>query len=465
MKPLDRTRANPEVEGDMAVLDNSMARAMDVPDSAVAVARNEDEVVAWSPFRRVAFRFAFSYLALYLFSRYLELLEVLSNSSAVASWYEKPWAVFVSWIGKHLFHVDAPAQATGSGDSMFSWLQVLCMLTISLVATLVWTLLDRRRTQYARLYASLKVFVQVGLGLILIEYGGLKVVPSQFPRPSLSRLLQPFGDASPMGLMWTFMGASVPYTIFAGLSELVAGLLLLFRRTSTLGALVAIPVLTNVVMLNLCYDVPVKLFSLHLLAMAGFLAVPELGRLANLLVLHRSVAPAADRPFFRRRRWQIAAQVVEVALAAGCTAFFLHMGYAQIKEFYDTSNAPLYGVWNVDDLKIDGRARDAHAEEGLQWRRLVFDYPTVMAVQLTSDSRRRYGLKLDAAHKTLALTRRDDAKWKSALAYGQPAADRLTLDGMFDGHRIQASLHRTDSSKFPLVSRGFHWVSEYPFNR
>ena len=74
-----------------------------------------------------------------------------------------------------------------SGDSMFSWVQVLCMLAFSLVATLAWTLLDRKQTQYARLYDALKVYVEIGLGLILIEYGGLKVVPSQFPRPSLSR--------------------------------------------------------------------------------------------------------------------------------------------------------------------------------------------------------------------------------------------------------------------------------------
>jgi hypothetical protein len=40
-----------------------------------------------------------------------------------------------------------------------------------------------------------------------------------------------------MGILWTFMAASTGYTIFAGLAEAVAGLLLLFRRTSTLGAL------------------------------------------------------------------------------------------------------------------------------------------------------------------------------------------------------------------------------------
>lgn len=438
---------------------------MDAPDSPAVETRNEAAAPAWSPLRRVAFRFAFSYLALYLFSRYLGLVGLLPYGAVVTGWHGKLWGALVPWIGKHLFHVDAPFRVTGSGDSMFSWLQVLCMLAISLVATLVWTLLDRRRTQYARLYAALKVFVQIGLGLILIEYGALKVFPSQFGQPALSRLLQPFGDASPMGLLWTFMGASAPYTIFGGLSELVAGLLLLFRRTATLGALVAIPVLTNVVVLNFCYDVPVKLFSVHLLAMSVFLAVPELGRLADLLVLRRPVAPAADPPFFRRRRWQIAAVVVEGALAIGFTAFILHMGYVDLKEYNDSFRSPLYGVWAVEDLKIDGRVRDAQAAEDLQWRRLVFDYPTVLSIQSAIDSRQRYWLEMDAVHKTLALTKRGDPNWKAALAYGRPAADRLTLDGTFGGHRLQASLRRGDRPKFLLMNRGFHWVSEYPFNR
>ena len=267
-----------------------------------------------------------------------------------------------------------------------------------------------------------------------------------------------------MGLLWTFMGASVPYTIFAGLMELSAGLLLLFRRTASLGTLAAIPVLTNVVMLNFCYDVPVKLFSVHLLAMAVFLAVPDLGRLAVLLVLRRPVAPAADRPFFRRRRWRITALVVEGALAVVFTAFILHMGYG-LKTFYDSARSPLDGAWSVDDLKIDGRARDARAAEDLQWRRLVFDYPTVMAIRSSSDSRRQYSLKLDAVHKTLALTqaRRFAVEIRPHLqaARGEPS---------HPGRDIRRPPHPGEPPprrqlRFPLVSRGFHWVNEAPFNR
>jgi len=98
---------------------------------------------------------------------------------------------------------------------------------------------------------------------------------NQFPAPSSETLGTPLGEASPMRLLWTFMGASRPYTWFAGGSEVLAGLLLVWRRTSTLGAMIAAGVMTNVVLLNFCYDVPVKLFSAHLLVTALLILLPH----------------------------------------------------------------------------------------------------------------------------------------------------------------------------------------------
>ena len=57
--------------------------------------------------------------------------------------------------------------------------------------------------------------------------------------------------------------------------------------------------MVNVVMINFCYDVPVKLFSSHLLAMALFLILPDLRRLIDVFVRDRSVEPVEIRPLFR----------------------------------------------------------------------------------------------------------------------------------------------------------------------
>jgi hypothetical protein len=445
----------------VAVFDRPMEAE---PEPPVSVP-DEREAAApeWGPGKRILFRFAFSYLVLYLLSVFPALLEVIPGGEVMIGWYQAFLTAVVPWAGKHLLGVDVTVHPSGSGDTMSDWVQVFCILVLALVSTVAWSLLDRKRTQYARLYEWLRVGIRFELGLIMIIYGGSKVVPSQFPPPSLDRLVQPFGDASPMGLLWTFMGASTPYTIFAGLAELAGGVLLLFRRTTLLGALVSIGALTNVVMLNFCYDVPVKLFSSHLLAMAVFLAAHDLRRLANLLVLNRPAPAAPDPRLIQRRGLRIAALALQAALAIGYSASIMNLSWHQLHD-YTSARSPLRGVWNVEAVQADGPAGPPPGTEALQWHRLIFDYPTLVTAQLTSDSRQRYGLKLDEARKTLALTKRGDPAWKSLLSYQRPAPDRLTLEGTVAGRKIRASLHRAEESNFLLLTRGFHWVSEYPFN-
>ena len=89
------------------------------------------------------------------------------------------------------------------------------------------------------------------------------------------------------------MGYSTAYTFFTGASELLAALLLFVRRTATLGALVCAAVTANIAMMKLCYDVPVKIGSLHLLFAAMLLLIPDLRRLANVFLLGRPTGAIA----------------------------------------------------------------------------------------------------------------------------------------------------------------------------
>ena len=138
----------------------------------------------------------------------------------------------------------------------------------------------------------LRTYLRYVLALTMLGYGLHKAgfISTQFTMdglPNEYQLNRTYGDSSPMGLLWTFMAASPAYTFFAGLGEVIGGLLLVFRRTTTLGGLVVSGVMLNVVMMNFCYDVPVKQFSIHLLMMAVFLLLPEFPRIANVLVWNR----------------------------------------------------------------------------------------------------------------------------------------------------------------------------------
>src|SRR5205085_8277300 len=126
--------------------------------------------------------------------------------------------------------------------------------------------------------------------------------PIQFTYPNLSALLRPIGMRSPAGLFWTFMGASPAYVIFSGVAELIAAMLLIFKRTKVLGTAVAVGVLSNVVALNYSYDLGVKLFSSHLLLMAVFLLAPHLRTLADVFVFHKPARIIETDPLELRPR-------------------------------------------------------------------------------------------------------------------------------------------------------------------
>ncbi|MDE0436603.1 MAG: hypothetical protein OXH92_21615 [Bryobacterales bacterium] len=393
----------------------------------------------WPHLKKIAFRWLFVYLLLYCIQLPPDWL----------------WNRFVPWAGK-LLGVDATWRLNGSGDTTFHFVQVLCFVLTALAAALVWSLADYKRSHDHRMYLGLRVLVRLSLGIALIGYGAAKVIPSQFPPLALHRLVQPFGDASPMGLLWSFMGASAPYTIFSGAAEMLAGMLLFFPRTTTLGALVSIGVMSQVVALNFCYDVPVKLLSLHLLALAIFLAAPDARRLLNLFVLNRTADPASAETVLRRPAFLRAAFVLKLLLLAGVTVSTLYQSHSRLQAMAPKS--PLYGIWQVEEYALEGEARPSEVPDNVRWRRLIIGRSEQFAfLERVNGKRRGYDLNLDPAAGKLFLD--------SEFAYSTPEPETLRLDGSHYGRALSVTMRRVDESEFRLINRGFHWISESPYNR
>ncbi|HEV2845890.1 MAG TPA: hypothetical protein VG477_13640, partial [Thermoanaerobaculia bacterium] len=311
------------------------------------------------------------------------------------------------------------------------------------------------------------VFLRFVLVITLFSYGAAKGFPTQFPTLRLYRLRQTFGEISTMRILWTFMGASTTHVVLTGLAETLGALLLIPRRTRLLGALVSLGIFTNVLMLNLSYDVCVKLFSFHLLAASVLLTAPDLRRLASLFVLDREVEPAEHRPLFAKasaNRW---AAIVWTVFLAGYGVFWMSKSYVDSRTPPRGSFAPrspFYGIWNVEEMVVDGVVRPPLLTNRERWRRVVFDHPEYFAVQLMEGGKNHL-LTLDTGKKTLALTNRGDPKLQSVLSYRQPSPEAMVLEGIYEGRRLQVRLRKRDMKELRLVSRGFHWVNERPFNR
>ena len=417
---------------------------------------NEHAQERWHPFTRTGFRFAFVYLLLFNLPFPVNAIPYVSK---VGEFYDSIWTWLVPRVARVAFHIEVTSDFNGSGDRAFDYVFVATLLLISLVIAVIWTLFDRKRLSYPTLYRWLSVYVRFALGTTMIGYGAYKVISSQFPAPTLDRLMQPYGESSPMGLLWTFMGASEPYTMFVGFAEMTGGILLFPRKTSTLGALVSVGVLSNVVALNFSYDVPVKLYSTHLLAQAIFLLLPDARRLANFFILNRSTEQVRMEPLFRRPLWHRSALVFSSLLLLLVTGTALYQSYDQRRSF-TADRSPLYGVWQVEEFSLG----QTNLTDGQRWRRVVFDSGRV-AVQTATDLYERFGTQFDQEKRTLTLRRRADPGWNTVLTYEQLSPEVVTLAGKLNGSEMTARLRRSEEHKFLLTDRGFHWINEVPFNR
>ena len=417
-------------------------------------------VVRWPVVQRIAFRFACLYLVLYSVPG--AVLYAIPGGAYPASAITKVWHTVCPWVAIHVFHLSGQRTTyfgTGSGDTTLAYIQNLLIVVITAGGTLIWSLLDRRRPNYARLHAWLRLLVRYTLAFILFGYGFAKVFPLQFQPANAIRLSERFGDFSPMGVLWSFMGASIAYTIFAGSLEVTGGLLLVFRRTASLGALISFGVLANVVALNFCYDVPVKLYSTNLLLMAAFVAAPDARRLANVLLLNRA-APAADlnAPRFERRWLRVAAAVFWAAFVGWHLFGQVRGGWQRYRETYHRATGPLHGDYLVDSFQRNGRDVPPLTTDSSRWRLAEFG-PQGVFVQRMDNSPMGFRGAYDDASHTINLNRAGTLKWS------KPDEQRLTLEGVLQGNAVSIHLHALDANAFPLNSRGFHWIQEFPFNR
>jgi hypothetical protein len=423
----------------------------------------------WRTAARIGFRFVFCYWLLYCMPEWgrVSLVDFIPSVDHIERPYVWLWHKITPWVAQHLFHLSGARITyfmTGSGDTTLDYVQNLLFVLIAALATLVWSLLDRKRKDYGTLHAWLRILVRFTLALTLFSYGISKIIPTQFQPPNLVQLTEAYGEASPMGLLWTFMGASMAYTIFSGLAEATAAMLLLFRRTALLGALVAAGVLLNIAMLNFCYDVPVKLYSVNLLLMSLFLLLPDVSRLVNMFLLNR-VAPPGEltKPHFPQRWMRISAKALTLALFAYFVATSAWGGWQQHQHSGFNGEPPVYGVYAVDSLNLNGMPALSADTANPGWKQVIAEHGFWM-MKHADGTRDYFAPHFDAKRSMVDLY-----SWKTRLDiklnYAQPDALLLVLTGHLGDDSLEVRLHRTNEEQFLLTHRGFHWISEYPFNR
>jgi hypothetical protein len=93
------------------------------------------------------------------------------------------------------------------------------------------------------------------------------------------------------------------------------------------------------------------------------------------------------------------------------------------------------------------------------------DFPGFFRIGFLNDSTRGFRAVVDTAKHTLLLTARDSTKSSFSYTPSGSRKEQLQLDGVMRGDSLHITLHHVDESTFLLLSRGYHWINELPFNR
>ncbi len=418
--------------------------------------------MTWRPSTRVLFRFCFSYFGLFSLASQISgsliVIPFVSYRGLGILW---PMREITMRVGRDLLGIRSPMIYEGNSRDMdFFWVQTLWLLVVAIAGTAAWSVMDRRRENYIALHKWFRLFIRFALASQMFEYGMTKLIPVQFPSPSLTTLVTPVGNLSLSGLLWTSIGASHAYEIFTGCAELLGGILLVVPRTTTIGALISLADMIQVFVLNMAYDIGVKQVSFHLILLAVFLLAPDFRRLADFFFLNRAAEAPNEPALGRTPRANRIALAMQVVLGAYLLAIQADVNWVYwYAEGGGKPKSGLYGIWEVEQLAVNGQARPAALNDyDRRWRRVIFDSPDAVAFQRTDDSFARYGVSIDDSTKTLSLTKGKSRTWRSQFRFDRPREDRLVLDGQMDGLEIQMQLQRVEFDTFRLLNSSFRWV-------
>lgn len=342
-----------------------------VSDNILPV-NNTEEKDKWTPGQKFALRVS----AIFFF---------IMSIPWTAEWYKNLFGI--DWLHIHYRDIYDIARFnpnfvrfSNTSYNLLGYADWLLILAVALAGAGIWTAIERKKSKlnYDTLYYWVRVVVRYRAGIGIIGFGYTKLFPTQMPYPSLGLLNTNFGDFTAQKIYWLSVGIVPWYQVFAGIVELLAGTLLFFRKTTTLGAALLLGALGDITYVNFAYDGGVHVYASYFVLFAVFLLWYDAVPVYNLLVRERFTVPRSYLPSFSQK-WL---RVTRVGLKAATILIFLvYLFYAEVLNFkYDPYKQPavkgvsaLRGNYHVTEFKINGQAVPYNPLDSVRWRDVTFE--------------------------------------------------------------------------------------------
>lgn len=433
---------------------------------------NLQQSSVWKNYELLLFRFCFIYFFIQAVPLDWKFYQILFS----INWFNFSFHELFK-LTQYAPHFFTKTQATSWGIAGFADWGIVAI--ISLAGTIIWSIADRKATNYERLYYWLRVIVRYRLAIGLLGYGFIKLFPLQMPYPSLSNLHTDYGDFLPWKIYWHTIGITQPYESFLGAVEVLAAIGLLYRKTVTFAAALVMGFTGNIVAANFAYSGGEHVYSLYLVVLAVFLFVNDIPRLYNLLALHKTAIASRFHPSFKSKWLSVSRRIIK----AGVFVFVIIYG---IKTYANYTSAPylvpatnaingLPGYYVVSDFRINDKIIPYSLTDTNQWQNVVFEKWATMSIKTSKaikldytngdnfsekdigrtyesagiGGRLYYSYTADTLHHTIVLQNknRNYLNEKYTLSYSKPSDSTIILSGTdAQNNTVYAKLDRINKN-------------------
>ncbi len=342
---------------------------------------------------------------------------------------------------------------------------------LALAGAVVWSFTDRKTKNYDLLYYYLRVILRYRLAIGIIAYGLIKLFPLQIPPPTLSELNTNYGDFYAWKIYYLTTGlASNHYESSLGLIEILGGLLLLCRRTATIGAALIATFIINVVAANFAYHIGDHVYSTYLLFVSLFLLAYDAPRLYYLFISSKPAIANKFKPAFTKD-WQSSGRLVIkygfllVIFLFGLTTYQTYRTAPYVNP-RNPGLAKADGFYNVREFKLNNRAIAYSTQNPDRWQNVVFEKWNTLSIKInkpvsinttlpTQDrfdgnyeqtgngGRHFFSYETDSLNHIISLTNKNQPDWTFSLHYKKLDDSTIILSGITESRdSIYAVLER-----------------------
>jgi hypothetical protein len=439
-----------------------------------------DSIPVWPIWKRLVFRFSAIFLLTAILVMYSPVMILPWIGPMLSGWINTLSSAAAVWVGQHIIHltgVVAHPHPTDSRDEALDWITSALILSGSILVTIFWSVLDRRRKNYRVASLWLGYILRLSLVFLMLRYGICKIFPIQMNPPSLAVLNEPVGQSSPMTLLWTLIALHPRYEILTGVIEASAAILLFFRRTALAGAILNLFVIGNVLCYNLFFDVPVKQGAILILLITLAVIAPHLRSLYRFFWLHELSSPANERlPWDERPRLRIIARTLEAVFICLTLYFFVPGIYGVIRAQHEAERhpSPLTGEWRVQSDIAPANSGTSNVSLPHVFGNPVTELylePDGLAMARSSDGRlwRAMVIVNTERHEfTLGSYLFNEKGFQGKYTYSLADPEHLVLTPVSTETSMHSVLTLDKVSlptHYPLFDRGFQWVQEWAYER